>query len=210
MNLKKSMLMKPLLNRTEVDELVQRYLEGETTLEEEKLLRVWFSASEVPPDLIHVRTMLGFFAAERQNGYPEQVQLPSMESHIAQHKQGRPRRLIYLWTSVAAVVLMAAIGLNYMRYQRIEAEKEALLAKQNEMSLKAFGEMADAIMLVSRTLNKGLSPVSQVTESVDVTNEGNALGAIGQALSALNKVTAMLMPEQVPESAVQDEKDTEI
>lgn len=202
--------MKPLLNRTEVDALVQRYLDGETTLEEEKLLRIWFSTSEVPPDLAHLRTMLGFFASERQQGYPEQVQQPTMELHIANHKLGRRRRLVYVWTSVAAVVLLAALGLQYMRYQGVEAEKEAILARQNELNLKAFGEMADAIMLVSRTLNKGLSPVSQVAESVDATNEGSALGAIGSAFSALNRVTAMLMPEQVPVSEVQSKDDTEI
>ncbi|HBZ66094.1 MAG TPA: hypothetical protein DEO70_04595 [Bacteroidales bacterium] len=186
--------MKPLLNREEIDNLLQRYLEGETTLQEERQLRDWFSSNEVPPELSQYHAMLGYFADGLQTTCPAEKQQPNMELHIAHHKKGRPRRIIYIWTSVAAAIMFVAFGLNYMRIQKIEDEKKALLAEQNEMSLKAFGDMAEALMLVSETLNKGMAPVSEAAKATDVTSEGSALAAIGDAFSALNKATILLMP----------------
>lgn len=197
--------MKPLLNRAEVEAILQRYLDGGTTLEEEKQLRAWFSASDVPNELAHYRPMLEYFSAEHQETYPGEVQKPTMQMQIADHKKGRPKRIIYIWTSIAAVIVFVALGLNYIHLRQVEAEKEALLARQNELNLKAFADMANALMLVSETLNKGLSPVTQAANAADVTGEGKALNAIGNALTAINKVTTMLMPTPAEEASMPEE-----
>lgn len=186
--------MKPFLNSAEVEQLLNRYLEAETTLEEEKQLRLWFSTNEIPPHWAPYHSLFSFLSEEHSITYPNQSQKPTMEAHLAQHKNERPRRRIYLWTSVAAATVLVALGLNYMHQQQLAAEKEALLAQQNELNIKSFEQIASALMLVSETLNKGMAPVEETAQAAGISQSDNAMSALGSALMALNKVTNILIP----------------
>lgn len=186
--------MKPFLNSDEVEQLLNRYLEAETTLEEEKQLRLWFSTNEIPSHWAPYHSLFSFLSEEHSITYPNQSQKPTMEAHLAQHKNERPRRRIYLWTSVAAATVLVALGLNYMHQQQLAAEKEALLAQQNELNIKSFEQIASALMLVSETLNKGMAPVEETAQAAGISQSDNAMSALGSALMALNKVTNILIP----------------
>jgi hypothetical protein len=186
--------MKPFLNPAEVEQLLNRYLEAETTLEEEKQLRLWFSTNEIPSHWAPYHSLFSFLSEEHSITYPNQSQKPTMEARLAQHKNERPRRRIYLWTSVAAATVLVALGLNYMRQQQLAAEKEALLAQQNELNIKSFEQIASALMLVSETLNKGMAPVEETAQAAGISQSDNAMSALGSALMALNKVTNILIP----------------
>ncbi len=186
--------MNLLLNRVEVEKLLQRYIEGETTLDEERQIRTWFSENEVPCDLLHYKVMLDYYSAEMQTVCPPEKQRPNMKLYLAQHKMRSPRRIIYIWTSVAATLILVALSINYMRIQKNNEKNETILAKQNELNLKTFSEMSDVLIMVSNTLNKGLTPVADVAQATDISAKGGALAAVGDAFSKLNKVTAMLFP----------------
>ena len=56
---------------TKIRALCDRYFEGETSTEEEKLLKTWFACNDVPADLMSVKLMLcGFEKAEHLRYQP--------------------------------------------------------------------------------------------------------------------------------------------
>lgn len=60
-----------------LETLLKRYDEGETTLEEEKLLRKYFHSAEIPEHLKEYKVIFNFSEKERRIHYPGKFQLKS-------------------------------------------------------------------------------------------------------------------------------------
>jgi hypothetical protein len=81
-----------------IDDLLTRYFEGETTTEEEKQLRAFFASGQVPKRLAVYQPMFAFFDEEIRKKQPEQAPIP--------HPAARRRRLYYLASGMAAAILL--------------------------------------------------------------------------------------------------------
>jgi hypothetical protein len=83
-----------------MDHLLEKYFEGETSLQEESLIRTYFQQGKIADHHQVYAPMFAFFSQERQEAAP-----------IAQRKRKIP---LFVWASVAAsIVLLISVRLFF-------------------------------------------------------------------------------------------------
>lgn len=100
------------MNSKKISYLIERFLNGETTLAEEQTLYDYFQGQEVDKELQTYQEMFRWYA----NGMPEDVL----------EKKTRPRKAIVKrmrWTFIGvAASLLILIGIGVWNYQRLQEE----------------------------------------------------------------------------------------
>lgn len=94
------------INKSNIDSLLERFFEGETSRAEERALEEFFAGKDVPEHLEVYRPMFAWYSA----GMPE-------ESKADRPKRARLLSSPRLWwvSGAAAVAVVAAIGWNHFR-----------------------------------------------------------------------------------------------
>lgn len=122
-----------------IEKLLEKYMEATTTLQEERVLKDYFSTEDVPAHLEEYKDMFVFFDASRLESSERSISLPK-------------KTFDFRWLSVAAMIVFF-VGI-FALYQQNEAEKrEAQLA---------YAETQKALELISKSLNKGTDAVAQL------------------------------------------------
>ncbi|QHS59515.1 hypothetical protein [Chitinophaga agri] len=151
-----------------IRELLDRYWDGTSSLEEEEVLRNFFSTDrkDLPADLKEVQPLFGYFAAEADIPVPA---FPDIATLIA---QAPPKRVVrtmawHHWMKYAAILLMA-VGVGYSARQ-FQIRHETVLAERSmeedtyDDPKEAFAATQKALALLSRNLNKGTSQVQKLS-----------------------------------------------
>ena len=94
------------MDENRIQQLIERFLNGETTNAEEQMLYDYFAGEDVSPELIKYREMFRWYSA----GMPEM--------NAKQHRMPL-RRILAL---AASVLLLLGIGFGIHRYQQRQAE----------------------------------------------------------------------------------------
>ncbi|WP_417236028.1 hypothetical protein [Bizionia paragorgiae] len=124
-----------------IEKLLEKYDNGETTLQEEQQLKNYFSKETVAPHLEMYKPMFAYFSKSSKEQFTKQVPLKTKSS------------LYYKWLSVAAVgVLMFGFFYN----SSINNTDEYT---QTEKDL-AYQQVKESLHFVSKQLNKGTEKVS--------------------------------------------------
>lgn len=147
------------MESTRIEQLMDTWFEGNTTLEQEAILRQYFTGGEVAPHLeMYVPMFEGFVQAKEEVSEIE-VTLPQQKFTI------RP-----LWYSIAAMVVVAlTVGSILFSGSGLTQEEEEALA--------ALEETREAMYLLSASLNKGtenvklLDQFAKGTSSINYINE---------------------------------------
>ena len=142
-------------------ELLDKYNEAETSLQEEHILQEYFLSGSVDKDLLPYKSLFTFLKNEQKITAPE-VKKEGMVT-VTSKPKNRVRRLIIISSSIAASLLLGiGLTIKLIDYQERQ-EREALAAqlKQKEM-MASFGAFAEAISLVATNLDKGLQPMNSV------------------------------------------------
>ena len=97
--------IKPKLHETDIRMLIDRYMSGDTTNEEEATLRTWFrlAGDDIPEEWRPLRALFGFVDEERETPHRRNTLL------IALH---RPR--IWISSAVAAVAIVIVMFVTQM------------------------------------------------------------------------------------------------
>ena len=134
------------MESTRIEQLMDAWLEGNTTLEQEAILREYFTAGEVAPHLqMYVPMFEGFVRAKEEVSHRE-VSLPKSKFSIQPY-----------WYSVAAIIVVAiTVGSIVFSGTGLTQEEEEALA--------AYNKAKETMYLLSASLNKG-------TENVKVLDE---------------------------------------
>ncbi|WP_420573964.1 hypothetical protein [Kordia sp.] len=129
-----------------IENLLEKYFEATTTVQEEQELQAYFSQTNVAPHLEEYQPMFQHFTNLKGEQFTRNVPL-------------EPRRKNYLkWISVAAVfVLTTSLFFNEWRNQH-EAEK-------------AFAEFKTTMSLVSQNFNSGASHINHLAQFEETTNK---------------------------------------
>jgi len=150
----------------EIEEILNRYLEGETTLEEESLLKEYFSQTGLPADQHDLQEMFRYFNEARQESAPPFDVSANLNSLIDNEwkKETRTRfRQVLAWAVSAAAVLVLSFGI----YQYLN-KPETVVKDTYKDPKMAYLETKRALLLISRTMNHNtanLRYLSKVDES---------------------------------------------
>ena len=129
-----------------IERLLEKYLNAETSIAEEQILKDYFTGNNVAPHLGEYEALFCYFSASKNERFTKSIQLKSQKSS-------------WKWLSIAAsVVLLVSVYTGYERKQ--EAKAEAL-----------FQETQMAFGLLSQNLNKGTVAIGQLDQIQKTTNK---------------------------------------
>jgi len=118
----------------EIEKLLIKYEEAETTIKEEAILRTYFLTEKVPSHLKEYQHIFTYLAVSK-----EEV------STINQDFKLKTRN--YRWISIAAsIVLFIGVYGGHSEYKEYQKKNEAL---------KSLAQITNGLKLVSANLNKG-------------------------------------------------------
>ncbi|PSL43346.1 hypothetical protein CLV51_10835 [Chitinophaga niastensis] len=143
------------MDYNKISALLEKYWEGESSLEEEALLRNFFSTPhhDLPDELQEAAPLFQYFHEEAEKVW-EAPSAKVVKLSPLQH-----------WMKYAAVLLMA-IGIGYALKQHQHREKAvivAMKAQDMEDPQKAYAETKRALQLLAKNLNKGTSKMQKLS-----------------------------------------------
>ena len=156
------------MTRADIDKLLEKYFQGDTSLEEENELKQYFSEHKIDPDLAHLKPLFVFFKNEKLVKMPEQ-QAVNLRPIAGGKKTGWRR----FYSLAVAAAMLAAFAVGGFLYQKNMAEERARIAYEKlhkdsfEDPEKAMAEIQKALALVSRKMNKGKKEAAKGLQKVE-------------------------------------------
>ena len=146
------------MNDKEIRSLLDKYWEGESSLEEESLLRDYFTTGEVADEFISFRPLFTFFSAARSvkmNG--KVAHLPGQEK-----EKGEAKIRTITWLKRVAAAIILAIGIFFIS-RKMQAPVISAHAYQDTYDdpEMAYQEFKKAMLYMSGKINKGVNTASQ-------------------------------------------------
>lgn len=130
-----------------INELLDKYFDGNTTLAEEKQLKAYFSSDNVAPEHAQFKPLFGYYTAEQTS-----------ETQKVFKFNKKPNRQ-WLWTA-ASVVVMIGIGLTVLQKNPTQPEQ---LGTFDDPEM-AYQEAQKAFQLIAENLNKGKQNIQYLQE----------------------------------------------
>ncbi|WP_337967151.1 hypothetical protein [uncultured Flavobacterium sp.] len=136
-----------------IENILEKYFQGETSIAEEKELKEYFSSSNVAQHLEQYKPMFGYFSQVREQKSTQEIPLQTKKRNVA-------------WLSIAAsAVLLLGIGTFFYVSQKpadpVVAQSELGTYDNPEEALAATQK---ALALLSNNVNVGIESVQYVKE----------------------------------------------
>ena len=130
-----------------IENLVEKYFEGETTIAEEKELQTYFSSEDVAQHLEQYKAMFGYFSSAKEQKFEQKIPLQSKKRNVA-------------WLSIAASVVVL---LGMFTFYNYDVNQNQDLGTYDDPQ-KAFEETQKALNLLSKNVNVGVEGMEYVQE----------------------------------------------
>lgn len=173
--------------KQDIEKLLERYYDGETSLEDEKLLRHYFQSENVPAHLQPHAGPFRYFAAARDQ-HPsaefnrrlaEKLSAGSGNEERVRAMRGRVVSLtawsLRLAASVALLIVGFAGGLLYNRWQAGPADEPVVASSDDTRSA----------LTMKRVLAFGQQPKTSASERIQAVNQSYELTGVDQAITQL-------------------------
>tara|TARA_B110000971_G_scaffold96498_1_gene99265 strand:+ start:208 stop:642 length:435 start_codon:yes stop_codon:yes gene_type:complete len=120
-----------------IEKLVDKYLDATTTLQEEAILKNYFTGGSVAKHLQEYAYLFNYFATAREETFTKTI--------ILEPKKSKKRNLT--WFSVAAsVALLVSLFFGKQQYD---------INKQRKEAQKIYAQVSKGLGLLSKNLKKG-------------------------------------------------------
>src|SRR5690606_1907213 len=130
----------------QIEILLEKYFEGETSIQEERELKAYFSSSEVASHLEHYKPMFANFQKQKEVQFTKALPL-------------QPRKQNYVkWIGVAASIAVLFSTIFY--FNQNTSEDLGTFSSPEE----AFLETQKALNMVSNEVNKGVKSMGVLNE----------------------------------------------
>ena len=130
-----------------IENLLEKYFEGETSIAEEKELKVYFSSGDVAQHLEQYKAMFGYFSDAKEQNFGQKVPLKTTKGNVA-------------WLSIAASVVVLLGMFTFYNYNMNQNQD---LGTYDDPQ-KAFEETQRALNLLSKNVNVGVQSMEYVNE----------------------------------------------
>lgn len=131
---------------SKIEQLLEAYFEGETSLEQEKQLRAYFSSMEVAPHLQIYVPMFTAFAEAKEEKFDRVIQLPE-------------ERISLRWIPVAASILLC-VGLFLTFNDKLGGHDYGTYEDPEVAALKT----KQAFMMMGNFMSQGTSELDAIGE----------------------------------------------
>ncbi|MFY7739590.1 MAG: hypothetical protein ACOVQC_03645 [Flavobacterium sp.] len=134
-----------------IENLIDKYFEGETSIAEENELKVYFSSTDVAQHLKQYQTIFGYFSQAKEQQFTQEIPLQTK------------KRNVVLWLSIAASIVVM-LGVGTMMYFNNDKEEQFVACTPEDNPELALQQTEKALALVSEHLNTGIESVSYINE----------------------------------------------
>ena len=159
----------------DIRKMLDRFYLGETTLEEERKLYVYFSSQTVPEEFIPDKELFKTMGSgDHEIEVPEDLNRKIISSiDQVERKATRTRRIsIFSLSGLAAgLLVMIAVYLFYIRTESPTLLATNQLTDTYENPMDAYEEAKRTLAYVSAKLNDGTSELDQVKQHVGKTSD---------------------------------------
>ena len=132
-----------------VEQLLEKYFQGDTTIAEEKQLKAYFSSHDVAPHLAKYQSLFGYFETQKETQFEQKLPLqPRKQSTVK-------------WIGIAASFVVL-FGLATFYFYPSEPKHEDLGTYDNPE--EAFEATQKALLMVSEQVNIGMESVVYLEE----------------------------------------------
>jgi len=173
------------MNTKEVEQLIERYFNGDTSLQEEKLLRSFFNSADVPPHMESLKWQFMHFEDAKdlflQDEYL-QVDLKTIPEQYPEVKLWNTRRRILWIGGVAAgiVILITAMFQVNLLINRVDDN-----ISEQEL---AYNQAKQILYFVSKKLNKGTEELTKVEKLENGMDDLQAMEKFDDGMKQAGKV----------------------
>ena len=129
-----------------IDDLLNRYFDGNTTCEEEREIKRFFREEEVPSELEVYRPLFAFFEEEAKQSF---IHSECIKEEVKEAKAVRPKRyFIYTLGSIAAglLIILSIAGIKQINqsanYVIIDGYKSTNIQLAREQAQAAFDDVS--------------------------------------------------------------------
>jgi hypothetical protein len=143
------------MEREQVAQLLEKYWQAETTVEEERMLTEYFRGTDVPLEWELYREIFSFYEHER-----EVKPSAGLEERIMEQVRPRPRmRGAWWWAAAVIVLLLSLEPLLRVPEKRTVEQRVAVVKDTYDDPQQALAAVQKALLIASRNMNKGLHPL---------------------------------------------------
>jgi len=136
-----------------IENILEKYFQGETTIAEENQLKEYFSSSNVAQHLEQYKPIFGYFSQVKQQKSTQEIPLKTKKRNVA-------------WLSIAAsVVVLLGAGTYFL----VSKNNTAPAVAQTELGTyddpeEALKATQKALALLSNNVNVGIESVRYINE----------------------------------------------
>ncbi|MFC4479603.1 hypothetical protein [Flavobacterium chungangensis] len=137
-----------------IEDILEKYFQGETSIAEENQLKEYFSSPNVAQHLEQYKPMFGYFSQAKEQKSTYEIPLQSKKRNVA-------------WLSIAAsAVVLLGIGTYFFMSEQKET---TAVASQTELGTydnpeEALKATQKALALLSNNVNVGIESVQYINE----------------------------------------------
>ncbi|MFO7827610.1 MAG: hypothetical protein R6V23_03235 [Bacteroidales bacterium] len=178
------------MNREQIKVLLEKYYKGESSLEEEKLLRNYFAGSQVDDELLDHKDIFVF----SENEFKASDDIPDLSNEIWNNiekinsvKQLKKRKLYHYSLSIAASIAILVVSFFFIQDEINQGSPVQFEDTYDNPEL-AYLQAKEALLFVSSKLNSGtdhLKPIEKINEGAQ---ELEILSTFNKGLKELKPV----------------------
>ena len=135
-----------------IESLLDSYFEGETSLDQENILRDYFSSANVAP---HLMAYQGLFVGLKN------AQKEISKRDVSLPKASTNSRKWWLGIAASLLVLLGVVGLKF---------SEKKMTNQERLALIEFYKTKETLLLVSKSFNKGSEEIAVLNQFTKTKN----------------------------------------
>ncbi|MCE7062017.1 HEAT repeat domain-containing protein [Dyadobacter sp. CY343] len=159
-----------------IEKLLEKYYEGETSVEEERELKRFFREESVPKDLESHAAQFGYFAAAREE-YPSLTFTGALAARLDPPQQGPVRRFTSWIVQIAAGLALLLVGFagGYVLQKGSDRSGDRIAGSADEVPRHAIKNALAFEKMASTSASERIQAVNQSYELTNVDTETTQL-----------------------------------
>ncbi|RMG82936.1 MAG: hypothetical protein D6714_10570 [Bacteroidetes bacterium] len=157
--------------KNSIHQLLEKYFEGQTSVEEENRLKAYFQGGNVDESLKPYAPLFQYFGAEKQVALPDDFDDKLLEKIGGGAKVVSLRTRNRIWMRIAAAVVLLIGAIMFIpKIQPVEAPRKSAKIIVVEDPDEAYEVTKQALELLALKLNKGSKKAAKEVSKVEKLN----------------------------------------
>jgi hypothetical protein len=163
------------MDSEQIQALLEKYWNCETSLDEEKILRNYFNQAQVPSELKDAAALFQYFGEQRKTS-PYDTNFDTQIKNTLQPKQGKVRSLISNSLKIAAGISVVVASVWLVRTELQKSETNEITDTYDDPK-QAFEETKKALQMISKNFGRAqkatanINLINDAKEKVNQTEE---------------------------------------